>query len=323
MIGMAMMCGILLIGLSSGAAAQQVKVENYRGSARVGEMGHVAAFQITLPVVVNNFNEIERGKIAFVSRRDGNDEIYSMAYDGSGVLRLTNDPAVDNGPDWSPDGSKIAFSSNRSGDWNIYVMNADGSSPTQLSMSTGCMSPDWSPDGSRIAFYCRESNNNIIYTIKPDGSDLVPVTDPATSGYDPYWSKNGSQIAFISARTTVGVYVINADGTNQQLLLAVPGIAYFAWSPSNHQLALSFGVAPNYNMDIYVYDLNNLTYTRLTDTQYNHLSVDWSPEGRYLTFHSNRDDINNFEIYMMGADGSPIVNISNDPSDESQPDWSR
>ena len=49
-------------------------------------------------------------RIAFVSYRDGNrPEIYVMNRDGSGQIRLTDNPAIDHSPSWSPDGSRIAF----------------------------------------------------------------------------------------------------------------------------------------------------------------------------------------------------------------------
>src|SRR5439155_5808717 len=73
-------------------------------------------------------------KIAFVSERDGNGEIYVCASDGSGLKRLTNDFAYDDHPAWSPEGRSIVFSSTRepaakAGQaWNaLYVMSADGS----------------------------------------------------------------------------------------------------------------------------------------------------------------------------------------------------
>src|SRR5216117_1720966 len=65
------------------------------------------------------------GQIAFTSNRDGQNEIYVMNADGSGATRLTNNPAADGGPIWSPDGTKIAFISDRDGNVEIYVMNAD------------------------------------------------------------------------------------------------------------------------------------------------------------------------------------------------------
>src|SRR5213082_3058241 len=68
------------------------------------------------------------GKIVFASTRDGNNEIYVMDADGSHQTRLTNNPADDILPAWSPDGTKIAWSTNRPGgsNYEIYVMNADG-----------------------------------------------------------------------------------------------------------------------------------------------------------------------------------------------------
>ena len=53
------------------------------------------------------------GKIAFATDRDGNLEIYTMNADGTGQTRITNNPASDDAPAWSPDGTKIAFETNR------------------------------------------------------------------------------------------------------------------------------------------------------------------------------------------------------------------
>jgi Tol biopolymer transport system component len=81
--------------------------------------------------------------MAFTSSRDGNQEIYVMNADGSGQTNLTNHPALDMDPSWSPDGTRIAFSSTRDdGNGEIYVMNADGSGQTRL---TNNPAPDWYP----------------------------------------------------------------------------------------------------------------------------------------------------------------------------------
>ena len=65
--------------------------------------------------------------------------------DGSAQTNLTNNPARDEYPAWSPDGSKIAFQSNRDGGPRIYVMNADGSGQTKLT-NQGDEYPAWSPE---------------------------------------------------------------------------------------------------------------------------------------------------------------------------------
>ncbi len=57
-----------------------------------------------------------------------------MNSDGTGQTRLTNNPAFDTAPSWSPDGTKILFTSLRDGPMTpaLYVMNADGSSQTRV-----------------------------------------------------------------------------------------------------------------------------------------------------------------------------------------------
>jgi TolB protein len=80
-------------------------------------------------------------QIVFMSRREGNWEVYIVNADGSGLQRLTNDPADDGLPTWSPDGNAIAFVSNRGGPWAVWAMTPDGSGQRQLFTMEG------SPDG--------------------------------------------------------------------------------------------------------------------------------------------------------------------------------
>ncbi len=88
------------------------------------------------------------GRIVFSSFRDGNPEIYVMDANGRNQERLTNHPAYDYDPDWSPDGTKIAFVSSRDGGREqIHVMDADGKNVIRLTNGRGTKgAPDWSPD---------------------------------------------------------------------------------------------------------------------------------------------------------------------------------
>ena len=70
-------------------------------------------------------------RLMFLTLRDGDQqEIYSMAIDGSDPINLTHDPARDVLAEMSPDGRQIAYASDRTGDREIWVMNADGSDPS-------------------------------------------------------------------------------------------------------------------------------------------------------------------------------------------------
>ena len=74
-----------------------------------------------------------QARIAFMSDRDWNWEIYVMDADGGNPRNLTNNPDADKDPSWSPDGKRIAFVTTRTGKAQIYVMDADGGNPQDLS----------------------------------------------------------------------------------------------------------------------------------------------------------------------------------------------
>jgi len=94
--------------------------------------------QLTYDVTDTNPEVSPDGKkVAFMSRRDGNWEVYVMNIDGSEIKRLTDNGDTDGLPIWSPDGQTIAFVSDRkgfgfSGDWAIWTMNPDGSNQRML-----------------------------------------------------------------------------------------------------------------------------------------------------------------------------------------------
>jgi Tol biopolymer transport system component len=86
-------------------------------------------------------------KIAFVSNRDGSDDIWFMDIDGTHLVNLTRSGSDDSAPAWSPDGRKIAFVSNRNSQQDIFVMNADGSHSFGLAAAPGRdHAPAWMPD---------------------------------------------------------------------------------------------------------------------------------------------------------------------------------
>lgn len=115
------------------------------------------------------------GKIVFVSDRDGNEEIYSMLADGSGVQRLTNNAGRDVSPCWSPDGKHIAWASNRSGNWDIWKMDADGKNQMNVTdaKETQDTNPMWQTNEDKIAFI----SNRRFYTIDPNGANLIQNND--------------------------------------------------------------------------------------------------------------------------------------------------
>ncbi len=184
-------------------------------------------------------------KIAFHSDRDGNDELYVMSADGSGVTRLTNNAAVDGVPAWSPDGTKIAFVSSRDGRNEIYVMNPDGSGVTRLSSEEEEeQQPSWSPDGTRIAFISARDGHYDIYEMNVDGSGITRLTNDPSGTFEPSWSPDGTRIAFRSNRDgNAQIYVMNADGSGATRLTNNYDSDWQpTWSPDGSRIAFTKNV---------------------------------------------------------------------------------
>ncbi|GEM_PF-413927 len=271
------------------------------------------------------------GKIAFVSNRDGNNEIYVMNADGSGQTRLTYNPANDLSPAWSPDGAKIAFTSDRdfyserTDSTEIYVMNADGSGQTRLTYNqTEDLYPAWSPDGAKIAFCSdRGFGHYEIYVMNADGSGQTRLTYNPDNAMIPAWSPNGAKIAFVSHQNPAdAIYVMNADGSGQtRLTYNVAPDSYPAWSPDGAKIAFVSLRDSNGNPEIYVINADGSSQHNITNNPAYDGFPAWSPDGAKIAFISSRDG--NAEIYVMNPDGTNQVRLTNNLAEEMFPAWSR
>ncbi len=183
-------------------------------------------------------------RLAFMSERDGNPEIYVMNRDGTGQTRLTVNPAWDTDPTWSPDGSRIAFTSTRDGNPEIYVMNSDGTGQSRLTVDPAIdQQADWSPTGSRIAFESIRDGNFELYAMNEDGSGQTRLTFSPGGSQEVSWSPDGIQIAYtdgpegrseIRIRSTSG-------GPVRTLRTRFFDEHFPAWSPDGRQIAYSVG----------------------------------------------------------------------------------
>lgn len=173
------------------------------------------------------------GVIAFSTGGSDQPEIYTMQSDGSGLANLTNHPAIDSYPVWSPDGAHIAFLSDRRGEggMDIYVMNADGSQP-RLVYTLPAQSPNpvgeeagdtpgifwlsWSPDGQYILAEARLADVSqgalaekclVIARVDEDGGMCVNNLDFSA----PQWSPDGKYISYSKHLNKIERAIVTLD----------------------------------------------------------------------------------------------------------------
>jgi Tol biopolymer transport system component len=279
----------------------------------------------------------QNGKIAFVSHRDHttggdiNQEIYSIAADGTAESRITNNPATDGNPSWSADGSKIVFASNRDNNMEIYSMNADGSGATRLtSNSAQDIFPTWAPDGTRIAFTSNRSGSSRIYTMNADGSGVTELTNVGGYDWKPTWSPDGTRIAFQSiAFSDFEIYTVGADGTGLTQVTNNTSIDDTDpdWSPDGTELAFASArddpnpttCEPFCVFEVYTMNADGTGVTRLTHSPASGANPTWSPDGTRIAFYTARDG--RLEIYTMNPDGSGQTRVTNVAGDNFDPTW--
>ena len=309
------------------------------------------------------------GRIAFVSDRDGNMEIYVMNADGSEQTNLTNNEADDEWPTMSPQGTQVVFVSNRDEpspqtcmlnyecNSELYMVRTDGTGLTRLTDNPASDSfPIWSPDGAQIAFNSNRDGPGDIFVMGADGSGQINLTNDREFDFYPRWMPDAAQIVFLSTRDGgFQFYIVNTDGSELTMLdSGLPpseltssqlrswamtvgfeiyiydgevwsGIQdkdsslgeYPTWSPDGRRIA--FHSRRDGNMEIYLMNADYSGLTRLTSNEADDMFPAWSPDGMHIAFHSNRDG--NEEIYVMDADGSNQTRLTFNSESDTRPAW--
>jgi TolB protein len=167
-------------------------------------------------------------RMAFVSSRDGDPEIYVMDIGAGATRRLTHFHREDWGPQWSPDGRHIAFLSGREGRTRVFVVRPDGTETRAVSGSADTGEERdiaWSPDGSALVFVGRSARGQArIWKVALDGSAPVALTDGASKDDQPAWSPDGKYLVYVSEKAgNAELFLMRADGSGKTQLTSAPG----------------------------------------------------------------------------------------------------
>ena len=242
----------------------------------------------------------QNGKIAFSGSSAAGDGVHLIEPDGSGLALVIPEGGS---PAWSADGGRLAFIKGRRDTGGVHVADAEGSGQTliragsfssepQVTREDEFFEPAWSPDGGTIAYeeselLCAQHAGCFEYpegvrAISPDGSGDRQLLPLPAS--DPSYSPDGTRIAWSEHRpfTLSRIHVSNADGTGDTVLTQA--------DPNNGEGQAS--------------------------------GPSWSPDGTRIVFSRQADPYQNFEIYVMNADGSNQTRLTFRTQDDEDPVWS-
>ena len=269
--------------------------------------------------------------IAFTSERDGNAEIYLMDTNGKNLRNLTNHPARDFHPAFSPDGRWLAYVSDRDGSYRIYLLNRNNNELRPLTnhlASTGDLDPAWSPDGQWIAFTFIEARAGIqgrrynIYKINVNTGNLQQLTDTEYNR-DPAWSPDGDRIMFFSdGKERHDLYVMKANGNGlRRVIVRNPGGYSPAWSPDGKKIAYErLGIE---GRGIYIMTAEGQNDRRVTPKNTWSENPAWSPDGQWIACdlrpwgNPNRGP----DIYLVSSDGTETRQLTKHPARDRFPAW--
>jgi TolB protein len=160
-----------------------------------------------------NYNAVwspDGATLVFTSEREGSADLFRVRPDGTGLERLTDDPAYDDQAAFSPDGKQLVFVSSRNGGF-AHLWTLDLATRTVQVLTTGTpggdFRPTWSPDGKWIAFSSdRESSLPFsdgrwerlqvadLFVVHPDGTGLKRITKHGIFFGSPKWSGDSREL---------------------------------------------------------------------------------------------------------------------------------
>jgi Tol biopolymer transport system component len=237
----------------------------------------------------------EPGSLVF----DLNDDIYTVAADGSHLRPLSDSGDQENDPAYSADGTHIAYVDEDL----IVTTRADGTHLRILFLpghDEHDGQPAWSPDGRLIAFVrsgrgIGNRDQSGVWVIPSRGGAPRLVTGGAPGDqFEPSWSSDGKWIAFLQVAPGRPPHLakIRPDGTGLTVLTSGPRFDGSPdWSPNGKELVFVRWDGANGDVssqELWTVSANGTGARPLTAPRFRSFAPAWSPDGRRIAFVSAR-----------------------------------
>lgn len=255
-------------------------------------------------------------RLAFVSNRFGNDDLFVLSAQGSNPLfestatltRVTLSSARETEPSWSPDGARLAYVSDTSGVPQIWMTNSDGSGqPVQLTSGTASDThPSWSADGSLIFFARATSGLGNLWAVELDTQTWSKISEKQITtrniGFDlsPALSPGSNAIAFHRSLYVDNIESVDSSGVNPVTLTNTGKDVMPSWSPDGNSIVFA-SKRNSAAYQLWVMDRSGANAKMLVDNAntWPETQPVWSPDGGRIAFTTTRSGAPN--IWMLSV----------------------
>ncbi len=177
------------------------------------------------PAALKKEADLPRDRALVLSNKDGWPDLYTVDLTGKFVGRLTESPAAEYSPAWSPDGRRVVFTElngdEAAGDYargrRIVVIDADGQNRKVVTQEG--FNPVWSPDSKSICFI--DQAGRIFVTDVAGGTTKELDKDPWMNYPQVSWSSDSKWLAYTKADDASrqnGVWIVDTkSGEKHQI----------------------------------------------------------------------------------------------------------
>jgi dipeptidyl aminopeptidase/acylaminoacyl peptidase len=237
---------------------------------------------------------------SFLEEGKTNADIYLMNADGSDIRQLTDNPAADNHPRWSPDGKSLLFLSTRKDGQQAWLLPLEGGEPKQLTnISTEIDNVEWLADGKHFVYTsevfpeygANDNDNKKINESMENGPIQAHMADHLMYRHWTEWKDGHRTHTFVyDIETKTSVDVSPGDWDAPAFSLGTSGLAV---SPDGKEVSFDSNHDPNEqettNKDVFVVSSEGGAPKDITEENKAYDGTpQFSPDGKYIAYRTQK-----------------------------------